>query len=162
MRSLPSQLCTNFAARMKDILMNELISLLHQGRYSCVIRHQSEVRTFSSRGIFDLFRLLRDEPGFLRGACVADKVVGKGAAALMVLGGVKAVHADVVSSPALAVLRSAGIDIQFDTEVPHIQNRQGTGWCPVEKLCRDLSAPEDMLPLIAHFVEKASGRSAAR
>lgn len=147
---------------MKDMLMNELISLLHQGHYSCVIRHQSEVRTFSSRGVSDLFRLLRDEPGFLRGAYVADKVVGKGAAALMVLGGVRAVHTDVISSPALDMLRSASIDIQFDTEVPAIRNRQGTGWCPVETLCRDLSAPEDMLPLITRFVEETSGSSPAR
>ena len=80
----------------------------------------------------------------------------------MALGGVKAVHADVISSPALAVLRDACIDIRFDTEVPHIQNRQGTGWCPVETLCRDLSAPEDMLPLITRFVEETSGSSPAR
>ena len=45
------------------------------------------MRIFRERGVADLFRLLREEPQLLRGAFIADKVVGKGAAALMVLGG---------------------------------------------------------------------------
>ena len=55
---------------------------------SCVIRNGDTVRIFHERGIKDLFRLLKTEREFLDGAFVADKVVGKGAAALMVLGGV--------------------------------------------------------------------------
>lgn len=145
----------NFATKMKLYPMNNLTTLLHQGNYSCVIRQRSEVRTFTSRGISDLFRLYRDEPEFLRGAWMADKVVGKGAAALMVLGGIATVHADIISSPALRMLRNADIDVRFDTEVPYIRNRQGTGWCPVEALCRDLSTPEEMLPRITSFVDKA-------
>ena len=47
------------------------------------------MRIFRERGVADLFRLLREEPQLLRGAFIADKVVGKGAAALMVLGGVE-------------------------------------------------------------------------
>lgn len=40
------------------------------------------VATFDSRGVADLFNLLNDDPEFMQGADVADKVVGKGAAAL--------------------------------------------------------------------------------
>lgn len=66
--------------------MDELIRLLHEGGYSCVIRKE-EIRTFTQRGVADLYDLLNQHPVFLHGAQVADKVVGKAAAALMVLGG---------------------------------------------------------------------------
>lgn len=56
------------------------------------------MRIFRERGVADLFRLLHEEPQLLRGAFIADKVVGKGAAALMVLGGVEGLFADVVSA----------------------------------------------------------------
>lgn len=61
--------------------MEELIDLLHSGGYSCVIANKGKVRTFTQRGVADLYDLLTQEPEFLKGAMIADKVVGKGAAA---------------------------------------------------------------------------------
>ena len=69
--------------------MEELINLLHTGGYSCVIDNEGKIRTFTQRGVADLYDLLTREPEFLKGALIADKVVGKGAAALMILGGIK-------------------------------------------------------------------------
>ncbi len=77
--------------------MDELIRLLHEGGYSCVIRKE-EIRTFTQRGVADLYDLLNQHPVFLHGAQVADKVVGKAAAALMVLGGVREVYTDISGS----------------------------------------------------------------
>ena len=67
--------------------MEKLIRLLHEGNYSLVVAH-GEIRTFSGRGVSDLYALSGEDPGFLRGASVADKVVGKAAAALMIVAGV--------------------------------------------------------------------------
>lgn len=52
--------------------MDELIRLLHEGGYSCVIRKE-EIRTFTQRGVADLYDLLNQHPAFLHGAQVADK-----------------------------------------------------------------------------------------
>ena len=79
-----------------------LIDTLFRERCSCVIRSGDVIRIFRERGVKDLFRLLKEEPAMLRGAFIADKVVGKAAAALMVLGGVRELFADVISHPALA------------------------------------------------------------
>lgn len=125
---------------MKDELQ-DLIDLLHERKCSCVLRN-GEIYTFERRGVEDLYALLREQPGLLLGADVADKVVGKGAAALMVLGRVRRVYADVLSEPAYGRLVSA------------IRNRAGNGWCPVETLCRDKETAEECLPLIAGFVER--------
>ena len=80
---------------MKEELQ-DLIDLLHERKCSCVLRN-GEIYTFERRGVEDLYALLREQSGLLLGADVADKVVGKGAAALMVLGRVRRVYADVLS-----------------------------------------------------------------
>lgn len=141
--------------------MEKLIHLLHEGDYSCVIEN-GEIRTFTQRGVADLFRLLKEEPAFLRGASVADKVVGKAAAALMILGGIKEIYTDTISSPALELFRHSGIEPAFGKEVPHIINRDGTDWCPMEKLSFNEKSAETILPLIESFLNKMRNISSAK
>lgn len=133
--------------------MNRLIEILREGAYSCVVRNGGVTRTFTRRGVADIYLLLTREPDFLRGASVADKIVGKAGAALMALGGVAELHAEVVSTPALDVLRRAGVAVSFGVETAAICNRAGTGACPLEVICAAESAPQAMFPLIEDFVK---------
>ncbi len=110
--------------------------------------------TYSQKGVADLYFLLNHDPARLRGASVADKVIGKGAAALMALGGVKEVWAGVVSRPALELLEKAGIPVSYGKLTDGIINRAGTGPCPVESLCSAAETPEECLPLITEFLER--------
>ena len=66
-------------------MMTSLVNLLHKENYSCVIFGLNETRTFSRRGVIDLYDLLLNDRTFLKRALVADKVVGKAAASLMIL-----------------------------------------------------------------------------
>lgn len=132
-------------------MLSDLIRVLHGGGHSLVVA-ADRVRTFDGRGISDLYALLTEHPDRLRGASVADKVVGKGAAALMVLGGVREVYADVVSTPALDLLRANGLPVRFAQEVPHIVNRAGTGLCPIETRCMPCRTPEECLERIRSFI----------
>ena len=54
--------------------MNHLISLLHEGGFSCVIANQGETRTFTQRGVADLYTLYNNDPAFMQGAVIADKI----------------------------------------------------------------------------------------
>lgn len=137
--------------------MQDLIDMLHRSGCSCVLRN-GNVHTYEQRGVADLYDLLHRHPQLLCGAEVADKVVGKGAAALMVLGRVKEVYADVISEPALALFAGAGIPVSYALSVPAIRNRTGDGWCPVETLCRDCATAADCLPLIRGFMERNATR----
>ena len=130
----------------------EAIVLLHAERCSCVICKDSRMRTFRERGVKDLYRLLKEEPEFLRGAFVADKVVGKAAASLMILGGISGLHADVASEPAMSLLKSCGVDAECTECVPHVINRSGTDWCPLEKRCFGLETPQECLASIEEFL----------
>lgn len=133
--------------------MEEIIELLHREQCSCVIAN-GDIRTFRQRGVADLYELLNREPEFLQGASIADKVIGKAAAALMVLGGVKEIYADVISEPALALLQEAAVKVSFGQAVDHIINRTQTGWCPLETICYQIKSAPEILPLIREFIER--------
>ena len=134
--------------------LSEITQLLHQDNYSCVVRNSVETQTFSRQGVRDLLSLYEERPEFLYNALVADKVVGKGAAALMILGKVAGVYAAVISKPALDLLTEHNMYVKYDTIVPNIINRTHTGVCPVEQLCLPLSSLSDMYNAISHFVHK--------
>lgn len=139
--------------------MESIIDILHKGGYSCVMKNREEVRTFTQRGVADLYDLYQADSAFMKGAAIADKVIGKGAAALMVLGGFKTVYADIISTPALALLCKAGIETTFAQEVPHIINRDKTGWCPLETACMELNTVEEMYPVIQNFISRIRANS---
>lgn len=132
--------------------MDEIIKILHEGDYSCVIKNGNEVKTYTKRGVSDLFELCESKDNFLNGAIIADKVVGKGAAALMIKGGIKSVYADTISSPAIELLHAHNIETDFREETSRIMNRRKDGLCPVETLCLNLLSIEEMYKAIYEFI----------
>jgi len=134
--------------------MEDIIQILQTGDYACVISNQNEVRTFSQRGVADLYYLLNNDSKFLKGASVADKVVGKAAAALMISGGVKKLYTNTISSLALDILKDADIEVSYKNQVPFIVNRDQSDWCPMEKLCSQQDSVDKILPLITNFIDK--------
>ena len=77
--------------------MQRLIDTLLSSGCSLVVERQGDVRTYDKKGVRDLVWLLDHEPERLCGARVADKVVGKASAGLLVQGGVREVYAHVLS-----------------------------------------------------------------
>ncbi len=135
------------------MMMDELVRILQDGNHSLVVAGDG-IRTFDGRGISDLYGILTEHPDWLRGASVADKVVGKGAAALLILGGVRELFAGVISTSALGLLEESGISLRFGKEVPYIINRKDDGICPVEALCKDCKTAAECLPFIQGFINK--------
>jgi iron complex outermembrane receptor protein len=133
--------------------MQDLIAIQQSGNYSCVILNGDEPRHFNQRGVADLYDLLHSEPALLKGATMVDKVVGKGAAALMIAGGIKRLHTALICTPALEMLRKADVEVTFDKEVPYILNIPRTGWCPLEARCKDAKTYQECLPIIEDFVK---------
>ncbi len=132
------------------------IDELLQSGCSCVVCNGGGFHKYHRKGVADLYWLLTKCPAALEGAFVADKVVGKGAAALMALGGVSGVWTSVISRPALELFERAGMEVEYGEVVPNIINREGTGLCPVETLCTDATTPQECLPLISKFIEQKS------
>ena len=132
--------------------MKQLIEILHDEGLTLVVRSENgDIHRFTQRGVKDLVTLVGERPEVLQGAFIADKAVGKAAAACMVVEGVKHVHADVMSEPALALLNAHGIIAEYGQLVDHIINRAGTDWCPMERLSRDIDDPTVIIQRIKEF-----------
>lgn len=138
--------------------MDEIIDMLHANDCSCVVSKEDDIRLFRQRGVADLYNLVCNSPDFMEGAAVADKVVGKAAAALMIKGKIKCLHSDIISQPALSLLKEFNIPVSFGKTVPYIINRNKTGRCPLETLCYDKTSIDEMFGTIQDFVEKQTNR----
>lgn len=125
--------------------------MLHEGDYSCVVENFGQIFTFTGVGISDLYDMVTNKPCFLKEAAIADKVVGKAAAALMILGQVDRVYAEVISLSALVLLRHACIETDFGQVVAGILNRDKTDWCLLEKMCYQKESPKEILQQVEEF-----------
>lgn len=133
--------------------MELLKAMLNNPEVRGVLRSvDGEIVEFHSPGVKDLYCLVATRRHALEGAIVADRVIGRGAALLLVLGHVKCVFAQLISSQAIEVLIQADISVDYDTLVPNIINRDGTDICPVEKLTMDVSDPVEAFVKIREFL----------
>ena len=136
--------------------LEKAISLLGE-EYTCVLCRGEEVLTTVARGVRPLLQWLDGgvEPGF----SAADRVVGRGAAFLYRLLGVKAVYARVMSEPAVRVLEEGGIAALPERVVPGIINRTGDGPCPFEAAVLQIADPEEALGAIREKMAALALRS---
>lgn len=114
---------------------------------TCALCHSDVVYTTTQRGVKPLLDWL-DGGTDLKGFSAADKVVGRAAAFLYVLLGVREVYAFVISEAAVSVLKKHGIDAKYEKSVPHIINRMGNGMCPMEQAVLDIEDPDNALTAI--------------
>ncbi len=79
----------------------------------------------------------------LKGATVYDKIVGRAAAYLCIIGQVKEIYTPLASEAAIKVLTENNIKITAGKSIPLIKNRDNTDSCPMEKLAMSCTGPED-------------------
>ena len=136
--------------QLRCILLQEQCSLV-------VAPVEGNLATFNKRGVRDLVWLLDNDPGMLRGAAIADKVVGKAAAGLIVCGGVAEVYAEVMSRLALPLLQRAGVIYSFGSLVDRIVIPAGDSRCPLEQIVAEASTATEVESLLRrHFSEMQS------
>ena len=105
-----------------------------------ILRGETEVFSSEQNGIAPLISII-DGGLDVTGCTAYDKIVGKAAALLYVLMGVKCVHAGILSEAGESVLKANGIEVTGDTVVEKIINRTGDGICPMEMTVADINDP---------------------
>jgi len=127
--------------------------LLKKTGSTCVLCGSDVILTDNRRGVRPLLDLLTGGTS-VAGFAAADKVVGKAAAYLYCLLGVRTLYAEVISAPALEVLESHSIPVEYSTLVPGIRNRTGDGPCPMENAVLHIHDPEKALVAIQNTLAK--------
>ena len=114
------------------------------GGVSCVAAKDGViVGQETGRGILPILKLL--DAGKLAHAVVVDKVVGRAAAAICVVGGAKRVHAAIMGADAATLLKARGITASADRTVPRILNRDLSDGCPMERAVDGIDDPAEMV-----------------
>ena len=126
---------------------------LESGNYTCVLCNGSTLLTDKRRGIRPLLNLLEQQPTW-QGYCAADKVVGKAAAYLYQLMQIDALYAQIISEPAVRVLKNCGIRLEYGVIVPAIRSRDGTGFCPMETAVWDIEDASEALDTVKKTLEQ--------
>lgn len=127
---------------MRDKLRHA-VNILDEKNVSCVIyRGEDDIRISEGIGIKPLMVELRKNKSAFEGCVIADKVIGKAAALMVVLGKAEAVYGRVMSEEAKTVLERFEIEYECAESVPYIENRTKTGRCPMEETVLTIEDPK--------------------
>ncbi len=114
----------NRTERAKQLLTGD-VTFAAVGKYGERVSH--------ARGVAPILKMVKAEPDFLKGAAVADRVIGKAAAMLLYKYGVAQIYTFVASEYAVEYLSDKSVDFTYDNTVSFIVNRDGADMCPMEK-----------------------------
>ncbi len=118
--------------------LEEVKKILNQKNASLVVAYENgEIKEYYQDRIKDIKDILTQNPNALKGAIVADKVIGKVAGSLLTVAGVKEIYADIISEYAIPVLEKNHIKYEYKEKVEYIINQTKTGMCPMENRYKD-------------------------
>lgn len=121
--------------------------VLEEENLTLVLVGENETIRSTAKGVSGLLKLY-DEKKDLSAFCAADKIVGKGAAVLFFLLGIREIYAEVLGEKAKEFLEENGVSVFSGTVTECIVNRKGDGLCPIEKAVGNENDPEKAVLLI--------------
>ena len=118
--------------------LEEVKEILHQKDASLVVAYENgEIKEYYQDRIKDIKDILKENENALKGAVIADKVIGKVAGSILALAGVIEIYTDVISEYAIPVLEEKHIKYEYKDKVEYIINQTKTGMCPMENKYKD-------------------------
>ena len=118
--------------------LDEVKDILHKTNASLVVCYANgEIKEYYQNRIKDIKAILQENKDALKGAIIADKVIGKVAGSILAISGIKEIYTDVISKLAIPVLEKYGIRYEFLEEVEYIENNDKIGMCQMENKYKD-------------------------
>jgi hypothetical protein len=115
-----------------------------------------EILMDSGTTVRPLYRLFVAHRERLKGACVADKIIGRAAASLLCAAGVREVYAFLMSRSGLELLEQYGVKAGYAELTPMIVNRKGTDMCPMEKTVDGVEDLEECVRRLGEFIARVA------
>ena len=132
-------------------LLAEMAGLVRRGEAAAVTARDGVIQARASgRGVLPLLKLLDD--GHLRHALVVDKVIGRAAAAVCLVGRARRVHGLLMSEEAKSLLAAHNVPATADRLVPKILNRDQSASCPLEARVAQEADPQKMVAALRAFL----------
>lgn len=116
-----------------------------------IVKDDSVLFESHDHGVRGLIDAILKWGSAMRGASVADSVIGRGAALLCLYSGVAEIYAVTLSKNALDALKENHTPFQYDLLVPRILNRSRTDICPFEKAVLGINDPQRAFEKLKDF-----------
>ncbi|HEX7594105.1 MAG TPA: DUF1893 domain-containing protein [Anaerolineae bacterium] len=110
------------------------------------------LRTGTREGIGELIEAVGALGDAVRGAALADKIVGKAVAMVARAARLGAVYSPLASQAARDALAIDQIPLEYDRLVPLILNKRNDGPCPMERLTLPIDDPVQAVDALREFV----------
>lgn len=136
----------------KELLEKEQLAL-------AIVKEGKLIFSSRDRGIKPMYTAVSELKDELKGASVADRVIGKAAAMLCEYACIKELYTKLVSENAVKVLQKTSIQFCYDETTPYIKNRDKTSMCPVETLSQNVNNVDDLLEDISSFLKSIKVRN---
>jgi hypothetical protein len=94
-------------------------------------------------GVKGLLKAIEEIQEELRGASMADKIVGKAAALLAIHAGINEVYAETISLNGLKTLEKWKVKVEYETLTPTIMDKSGLKPCPMEEATKNIETPKE-------------------
>ncbi len=143
---------------MKDLELAK--EVLAEKELTLVIAKDGKIIfTSTDKGIKPMHTAVLELKEELRGASVADRVIGRAAAILCKYAEIKELYTYLISHEAIKVFENSSIIFFYDESSPYIKNRDKTDMCPVEKLSQNVDSPEELIQRISEFLDSMKKRT---
>jgi len=146
------------AEQLGDPDLEEARRLLRDDRVAlAVVKNGQVLAVRHGTGLAPLYRTVKELGERLQGARVADRVVGRAAALLLLYAGVAAAFGELMSQSAHALLTEKGFPHAWGKLVPSISTPNGAP-CPMEALVADTDEPVEAFRRLAPALEARGGK----
>lgn len=117
-----------------------------------VVKNGELIYKSREKGIKPIYILATEMKEIAKGASLADKVIGKGAALLCRYMNIKEVYGELMSETGIHVLEKESIKFYNLKTTPFIENKDRTGLCPIENMANKEENGEALLRMIGKFL----------
>ncbi len=136
--------------------VSSAVNLILEESASCVLIKDNVIeKTVNARGIAPVIKLY--EGGLLEDAYIVDKIVGKAAAMIMTLGGVKGCYGVTMSRAAVEWFNCHGVSVRYNKLVEYIVNRKGDGVCPMEETVKEINDEREAFTALKAKIAELTG-----
>ena len=124
--------------------------LIEKNASLVVMFNNGKIKEYYSPRVKDIVAILKEDKNALKNAIVADKIIGKVAASLLAVAGVKEIYANTISEFAIPVLEKNNIKFEYGNKTEYVINNDKTGMCPMEDKFKD---EENLNKIYDYFIK---------
>jgi hypothetical protein len=136
----------------KEILKKKTLSLV-------IVKDSNSLFESNASGIDGLLQAIEDLGNNIIASSIADKVVGRAAALLIIYSDIKEVYTTFLGEEGFRLLKEHNILVEYENLVPTILDREGKNMCPFEKFAMTINLKEEVYDQLKAF-KKSLGRKA--